>query len=378
MAMPRRHFPVYVALGGVLLLAWGAHALGAEAEDCRNRTVTGNAGIAACTTAIATAEGAEKARLLMERARLLRQGSNFPEAEADLDKAMMLAPDNADLLVELGYLRHAQGDPEGQLAADAKALSIDPRNWRALLNHMDALASLGRNENCLLEGPRAVELAPDQPYTYAYRGRCRAGIGQSAEAVDDYEKALGLGLDEAFLHANLALARLDLGRDREALEAAQTAIERDPANAYGHYGKVDALLQLGRTDAAITAYREALAAMGEDRLGLANLLAWALYRQGRATDALAIIEEFFDAHPRPGTDQAYEVDTYAHILSALGEEEKAVRQFLLAADLGGAARQEDYRRQLRLMGMTVADGRDGLAAALTQCVKKGADCRLSP
>jgi tetratricopeptide (TPR) repeat protein len=362
----------WLGLFCALFLAWGPSAPAAEADDCRNGD------IATCTTAInAATETAAKAELLTKRAQLLRRNGDLEGAEADIDAAMALAPDNADILVELGYLRRAQGDIEGALAAQTEALKVDPQSWRALLNRMDSLASLGRNADCLAEAPRAIELAPDQPYTYAYRGRCRAGLGQTAEALEDYEKAAVMGLDAAFLYRNIALARLNLGRYQEALEAAQIAVQRDPANEYGQYAHVDALLQLGRFDEAITAYHEAVAVIDADTLGFANLLAWELYRGGRAQDALPIIEDFFSTHPEPGAEQVYEVDTYAHILAALGNKEKALQQFLVAADLGGAEKQAIYRQQLGLLKIVAAPGREGLAAALAQCVELGAGCRLS-
>jgi tetratricopeptide (TPR) repeat protein len=366
-----------IGLACALLLLWGRCAFGAEAEDCRSGAITGQAGIAACTTAIAATPGADKARLLMERAQLLRRAGDLTGAGADLEQALALTPDDAGILVELGYLKRAQGDPEGQLAADAKALAIDPRNWRALLNHMDALASLGRNRECLAEASRALELAAEQAYAYAYRGRCRAGIGETTHAVEDYRKAAGMGLDEAFLYANLALAELDLGQNEAALTDAKAAVKREPTNEYGQYGRIDALLQLGRLDEAIAAYPQAMAAVGKDTLGLANLLAWELYRRGRAADALPIIEGFIRQHPDPKIEQIYEVDTYAHVLAAMGNREEALRQFLAVVDLGGREKETAYRRKLERLKIVAAPGRQGLTAALTRCVELGAGCRLS-
>jgi tetratricopeptide (TPR) repeat protein len=355
-----------------LLVPLAAPALGADAGDCPG------AGLAACTAAIATAPGsAEKAQLLVERARLLRHGGALEAAESDLAEARALAPDDAGILVELGYLKRAEGDPEAALAAYTRATAIDPQNGRALLNRMDALADLGRYDECLAEAPRALAIAPEQPRTYAYRGRCRAGAGQTALAVEDYHKAAAMGLDEAFLHANLALAELDLGHNAAALAAAQAAALRDPANEYGQYGLIDALFQLGRADEAISAYHRAEAAIETDTLGLANLVAWELYQRGRALDALPIIEAFLAEHPERSAEQAYEVDTYGHILSALGRKDEAVQQFLLAVRLGGPDKDAAYRQRMAALGIQAAPGPAGLAAALGKCAEMGDRCRLS-
>lgn len=362
----------WVAPAFTLLVLCTPTALAAEATDCAN------AGISTCTAALeAAAEPAEKARLLVGRARLLRHDGDLKGAESDLAQAQALAPGDAAALIELGHLKRAEDDREAALAAYAKALDLDPQNWRALLNHMDMLADIGRNRECLAEAPHALEIAPEEARTYAYRGRCRAGTGETALAVEDYRKAAGMGLDEAFLYANLALAELDLGRNEAALADAEAAIGRDAANAYGQYGRIDALLQLGRLDDALAAYPQAIAAIGKDTLGLANLVSWTLYRNGRARDALPVIEGFFHDHPQPGAAQVYEVDTYAHILSALGYRDKALSQFLRAADLGGTEKEAVYRRRLAALRIEAGPGRENLAAALGKCVEMGGRCRLS-
>jgi hypothetical protein len=119
-----------------------------------------------------------------------------------------------------------------------------------------------------------------------------------------------------------------------------------------------------------------MAAIEEDTLGLANLLAWELYRHDRAADALPIIEGFFKKHPNLTPGQIYEVDTYAHVLAAVGNKQAALRQFLAAVDLGGEEKAQVYRRQLELSKIMAAPGREGLATALAQCVEMGARCRL--
>jgi tetratricopeptide (TPR) repeat protein len=177
---------------GFLLSAFPAVALDpACADDPEDYDVA----IAACTAALAETEAPEdKARLLTQRAELQRRTGDMGEAASSIDEATRLAPGLADAWIEKGYLENALGNPEGALDAHTRARDAEPDYWRPVLVRLDTLANMGLYQECLEDAVRAVELAPERPHTYAYRGRCHYETGELDAAIADYEMAVEMGL----------------------------------------------------------------------------------------------------------------------------------------------------------------------------------------
>jgi tetratricopeptide (TPR) repeat protein len=177
----------------------------------------------------------------------------------------------------------------------------------------------------------------------------------------------------AFLHSNLSLAYLDAGRYHAAFEAAQHAVARDFQHEISQWALVEALMLLERPDDAIAAFEATEAAGVPDTIGRANELAWLLYVAGDYAAAQPVIESFFADKPELTADHAYEADTYAHILAAVGHPERAVNMFRLALDLGGSEKAAAYREGLERLGI---EAEDDLEAALRECAIRGAECKI--
>lgn len=362
-----------------LLVAAGILALApvaTEAVECRAGADAPPAVISACSAALAEAGAAgDKAKLLTELARVQRKAGDTDAAAIAINEAIALAPGDADAWIEKGFLAYDLGDLEGVLAANTRARDAQPDYWRAVLERLDALANLGRYEECLDDSAKALELAPERAHTYAYRGRCLAELRRTAEAIDDYQRAATIGLEQAFLHSNMALAYIDAGDYEPALAAARHAISLDAEYETAHWSVVEALMGLGRHQEAIDAYRATQAAGLPDTQGRANQLAWLLYLAGDHEAAHAIMAAYFAAEPELGAEQAFEADTYGHILAALGETDAAVGMFQLAVQLGGAGKAASYEGALQQLGIE-ADAA-ALEPALRACVERRAGCRIS-
>ncbi|HEV7274885.1 MAG TPA: tetratricopeptide repeat protein [Devosiaceae bacterium] len=331
--------------------------------------------IVACEDELAGATAPhEQAALLIEKSKVHRRAGELDAARKAAEDATALTPGSADAWIEMGYVRRAMGDYEGALAAHSRARDAEPDSWRAVLVRLDALADVGRYAECLKDSVRAVELASDRAHTYAYRGRCLAELDRHGEAIADYETAVEMGLDEAFLYSNLALSNLDIGNHERALAAARRAVELDPSNEFGQLALVDALTALERNDEAIVAHRAAQTGGLQDTVGRANLLAWELYLDGEYAAAYTIMSDYFAAQPELGAEQAYEADTFAHVLAARNEPDRAVEMFLLAAELD-AERAASYQIQLDHLGVDTRT--HDLKDRLRDCVATGSACRLS-
>ncbi|HVG49439.1 MAG TPA: tetratricopeptide repeat protein, partial [Rubellimicrobium sp.] len=254
-----------------------------------------------------------------------------------------------------------------------QALALDPDEPRFVLAAMWNLPDAGDAQRCLELAPRGVELAPQRATTWAYRGRCLAYVGRDEEAVADLQHAIELGLDEAFVHDGLSVSLFKLGRFPEALDSARHAVELDPACESSRISLMMALVQTGEPEEAIALFRETQALGIADTLGQANYLAWVLYLTGHAEEALPVIEGWVVAHPDPRPQQASEIDTYAHVLAAVGRAEEAAQAFERAAQIAGLLDRAHYLWRLQELGFSTADG---LGPALRACTATGAACRL--
>lgn len=126
----------------------------------------------------------------------------YEQADAALQQAMRLAPDQATTRVARGYL-----------------LMLRDFDWHG----------------AEVELRRAVELAPDDGDALFQLGVARASQGDVAQAVEMTRKALKLNPRSADWYRWLAVYLMPLGRLDEAEQAIGTAMEVQPKGIYNHH-----------------------------------------------------------------------------------------------------------------------------------------------
>ena len=112
------------------------------------------------------------------------------------ERASAARPDSQPALVALGQVRQSLGEHEAAYAAFTSALAIEPHDVAVWAELCGECLALGRADEAVQAGQRAVELAPDS----------------------------------AGLRANLALAYLHAERLPDALGAVTEAVARDPSD----------------------------------------------------------------------------------------------------------------------------------------------------
>lgn len=361
-----------VLRGASLLLLFAAPAGATPAEDCRNRDLADEARVAACSAALpAATDDRDRADLLLYRGATQTRLGRPDLAEADYAEAERLAPDWADPLVERAYDLRDAGQHEAAADEAVRALSREPGSLYALQAAMDIFADAGRTEACLDLAAEAFALGPEDAVNFANRGRCLYESGRVAASISDYRRAIELGEDEAYVRSNLARALLETGRAEEALPEARRAVELDPADWLGVRNLAVALLATGDVDGALATLRQHGPGLGDARRFAANDVAWHLFLAGRAAEGMAVFEEAFGEDPWLG--DADQLDTYGHLLAALGMPDGAALQFVRAAEVGGPERLAHYERRLTEAGFPP---NGNLHAALLACARRVPDCRL--
>jgi len=247
-----------------------------------------------------------------------RRAARWQEAEFALKSALGLQPDNIGLRLRLGEVYLAMGDTSGARDVFRQLTERWPHSDRAwaALGLLDA--RLGRPERALEELRTALAENPLLPEVQLAVGELELSAGRAEPALEALRAAENLLHDDAQVQARLGQALLSLGRVEPALAALRAAVAggfQPPdvrrafalalteaglfAEAQRVVDKLDAgddtsllagLLQLERgtyADAEATV-RPVLERRPNDPAVL-NLLAAALYHQGRFADAADLL-----------------------------------------------------------------------------------------
>jgi tetratricopeptide (TPR) repeat protein len=216
------------------------------------------------------------------------------------------------------------------------AVETSPRSARVRTNQAHSLRTLGRLEDAVEEGRRALALLPGYPPAAVITSACLNDLGRTPEAVALVEPVVRAGARDAALLLELGNSYLSLQRGgeaeatfaqaarllprddprpavgrasslavqsrwREAAGAWQNAVSLSPADLAVRRNWAYALWQAGSPDSAETVYRGALE-NGRDDPACLNDLAWFLVKSGRApAEAVALARRAFARRPDSGT-----------------------------------------------------------------------------
>ena len=181
------------------------------------------------------AQDSTVAYLHYRKARLWLSDHDTTRAISSLKRAMAYAPDNTDILLELGYVLSDRGDAEARTIAETiinvskdpdtrsrgrllkgiyysnkgdKASALKEYDASIVDNYtfMDAfiekaivLYEMKKYDDALSTLDKAQAIRPADAEVYLWKGKCQQASGYRAEAMDDYRKCLGLdpGMKEA-------------------------------------------------------------------------------------------------------------------------------------------------------------------------------------
>ena len=161
----------------------------------------------------------------------LRMGGDAAGALAAMDRALELAPENADLHLErAGLLLQARQVDDAQ-AALARSIGLDPNQFPAYI--VQGQLALGRGD--LDEAERlartAARIAPDHPHVSALEGTLALRRGDADRALSILSGAAERAPDDAQLRHALAFAYLAKGHYAFAEQALRQLLEANESDA---------------------------------------------------------------------------------------------------------------------------------------------------
>lgn len=182
----------------------------------------------------------------------------YGEAVAIFGRYIERRPGNAWGHYMLGLSAWKSGNPGKAEAAFEKALSIDPRHVKSLVNLSRVVIDQTRYDDAIERLTRAAEIAPESAEVHRLLGRTYGSVGRVNEAEQAYRRAIEVNELDAWSMNNLGLLLLEEKRPGDALPLLAKAAElrKDVPEFQNNLGM--ALEHTGRFRTAATAYSAAL------------------------------------------------------------------------------------------------------------------------
>jgi tetratricopeptide (TPR) repeat protein len=175
-------------------------------------------------------------RYLAHRASLLLAVGRVDEANADIGKALNLAPNNSDALALQSVIALVQNDKGKALDLGKKSVEADPKSASARI-----ALSYAQQANFNLEGARdtlkeAVKSNPENALAWARLAEIWLSFAELGKALDAAHKAVSLNPDLSRTQTVLGFAYLTQVKTGKATSAFQRAIELDQADPLPRLG----------------------------------------------------------------------------------------------------------------------------------------------
>jgi len=138
-----------------------------------------------------------------------------------LNEALAVAPQRADILINLGLVLTEMGKLEEAETTLIKAVSINPQDPDGYCNLGNCLRLRQRPIEALQQYKKALALAPNDPDIHLNIGVVLRDLLYLDEAISHYRRAIELKADHAETHFNLALALLMKGQYKEGWQEYQ-------------------------------------------------------------------------------------------------------------------------------------------------------------
>jgi tetratricopeptide (TPR) repeat protein len=306
-------------------------------------------------------------------ATLLRQ--NRPaEALQAFEKAIQLAPENAEFWKNRGYAQLALQRHDDALTSFQHVLTLNPRHQDAAYNIGILLHHAGRFEEALIHLTLCDEAQPDHAPTLRARAASLHDLKRFEEALVCGQRADVLEPGDAATCNTVAASLLALGREQEALPWFELALQTLPRSTEILNNIAYLLGQLQRFDEAFAFYRHIEAQGLNDALTRWNLsllqmltgdfeAGWA-GREARWTKTDPIPYPRFGQPMWLGREPVDGKTVLVHVDEGLGDTIQFVRFLPMLAKLGARViLVADRRLQALLAGLP----------GVTQCLAFGVD-----
>ncbi len=159
---------------------------------------------------------------------------NLDGAQATLDRAQQIAPQDLRVLQQLAFIADRRGDRDQAIAAHEAIIAVQPDNVEAWIALGGLYADAGRLGDSETAYGKVAELKPDSAYQVFYNigalimNRPNLSEADTNRAVGAFRRAVEIKPDYAQAHQQLAFALLGTGDLKGAGNALQRYLELRP------------------------------------------------------------------------------------------------------------------------------------------------------
>jgi tetratricopeptide (TPR) repeat protein len=241
---------------------------------------------------------ADKARIraLLDEAVDRHRAGDFPEARALYEQVLVLDPEDANSLTNLGTICCQTGDVQQGIVFLERSLTVKPDQAHALSNLANALNMTGQFEKARTAIERSVALQPDNADAYNNLGNVRRELGDTEGALEAYEYAFALNPTLIAALGNEATMLRAIRQTERAIVVMDRALRAAPDYADGWNERGNSLQDLRRFEEALESYRKAIEFNPQHVEAMCNS-ALALTSLGRHEEALALCERAIAIRP---------------------------------------------------------------------------------
>ena len=232
----------------------------------------------------------------LQRAVGLHQRGQLADAEREYAEILRRLPAQFDALQLLGALKVQQGNFGDGADLISRALRINPRSARALLNLGHALACLDRHAEAVGSFERALEVQSEYPQAQQGLGKSLLSLGRYEPALASFDRVLRTQPNHIDAHGQRGMALAHLGRDTEALDALDKALALRAGDPDILNGRGNVLRSLQRYDEALRSFDAVLARSPDSPRVLCNRGA-TLADMDRCTEAIACLDRALALQP---------------------------------------------------------------------------------
>lgn len=151
---------------------------------------------------------------------------NIEAALSTYQAGIILDPTNYDLVIALGDLYLSQYDLDSAIKIYCDAILLDTQDYRGYSKAGIALWEKDYVEEALVSFHKAIELNPENSYSYNNLGTIYLdGLGDAEEALDYFEEAISLNPNYTLAYYNAARASEAMGFTNDAANYYQSAID---------------------------------------------------------------------------------------------------------------------------------------------------------
>jgi tetratricopeptide (TPR) repeat protein len=226
----------------------------------------------------------ERGQAHLVLASIFSQQRLWPEAEAELRRAIALDPRSLPAQVLLAETLAQSGKPAEAAREARRALADHPEDGAARLALARAALEQKQYDDAGAEIARAAQIEGESARVLLARGRLAAARGSLDQAIDFLGRAAQAEPGRAEVFGLLGKQYLESGRLSEAAVSFEKATIVDPTDAASWVGLGRIYLRAKRVPAAVTYFEKAVSAAPENSEARYQL-AVALEQAGRVTEA---------------------------------------------------------------------------------------------